>query len=38
MVITAKWQYQLTTVIYQGISTLEIKGVFITLAVNYRGI
>ncbi len=27
-----------TTVIYQGISTLEITGVFITLAVNYSGI
>jgi hypothetical protein len=27
-----------TTVIYHGISTLEITGIFITLAVNYRSI
>jgi hypothetical protein len=27
-----------TTVIYHGISTLEITGIFITLAVNYHGI
>ena len=27
-----------TTVIYHGISTLEIAGIFITLAANYRGI
>jgi hypothetical protein len=27
-----------TMVIYQGISTLEITGIFIILAVNYRGI
>jgi hypothetical protein len=26
-----------TTVIYCGISTLEIRATFITLAVNYRG-
>ncbi len=27
-----------TTVIYHGISTLEITGILITLAVNYHGI
>jgi hypothetical protein len=27
-----------TMVIYHGISTLEITGIFITLAVNYRSI
>ncbi len=27
-----------TMVIYRGISTLEITGIFITLALNYRGI
>jgi hypothetical protein len=27
-----------TTVIYCGISTLEITGIFITLAVNYHGV
>jgi hypothetical protein len=27
-----------TMVIYHGISTLEIAGIFITLAVNYHGI
>jgi hypothetical protein len=27
-----------TMVIYRGITTLEITGIFITLAVNYHGI
>jgi hypothetical protein len=35
MEITVEWQYQ---IIYRGISTLEITGIFITLTVNYYGI
>jgi hypothetical protein len=27
-----------TTVIFRGISTLEIAGIFLTLAINYHGI
>jgi hypothetical protein len=38
MVITVALAVLNTTVIYHGISTLEITGIFVTLAVNYGSI
>jgi hypothetical protein len=38
MAITMELAVSNTMVIYHGISTLEITGIFVTLAINYRSI